>query len=85
MRKFLIAAAVAVAASFSAGASANAADVKIVIGHDRAPARHHVAPKPIRGYVVRHRQVRHRDHCSFKKVVSYRHGHKRVKTVKVCR
>lgn len=86
MRKFIIATAIALTASLSAGASANAADVKVVIGHDRAPSRHHaVVVKPVHGHVVRHRQVRHREHCTVKKVVSYRHGHKRVKKVKICR
>lgn len=85
MRNLIVAATVALAATLSAGVSANAADVRVVIGHHRAPARHHVdIRKPDHRTVVRHWELRHAD-CFVKKTASHHHGHRAVKKTRVCR
>ncbi|MBO0902606.1 hypothetical protein [Jiella sonneratiae] len=81
MRKLIIASALAFAASLGAGAAAQAADVKVVIGDTHAPApRHHVIHK---GPVVVEKVKHHKD-CYTKKVVRYHHGKKVVEKTKVC-
>ncbi|MCB8837849.1 hypothetical protein [Aurantimonas sp. VKM B-3413] len=83
MRRLLLASALALTASLSFGASAQAAGVTVVIGdhHPDHVRDHHRRP-------VTHRERRHmaRAHdCFTKKVVTRQHGRKVVKTTKVCR
>ncbi|ORE94025.1 hypothetical protein [Aurantimonas sp. 22II-16-19i] len=87
MRKFILASALALAATFGAGASAEAASVKIVIGDHQAP-RHHAAPRrhhDDRRPVVVERIRPHQRDCVVKKTVKYRHGERIVRKVRVCR
>lgn len=81
MRNLLIAAAIALGASVTAGAAAQAADVKIVIGDQHAP--HHYPVKK-HGPVVVQKVGPHHD-CYTKKVVRYHHGKKVVEKTRVCR
>ena len=73
MKKLAIASLIAVTASLSLGTLAQAeTTVKIGPGGARVVEHH-------RHYVPHHR------HCYTKKVVSYHHGRKVVKTQRVCR
>lgn len=90
MRKLIIAAAVALTASISFGAVAEAAGIAVVIGdHDRDHYRHdhrywhrdyHHDRREI--YRVQHR--RHAD-CVVRKVVSHHHGRRVVEKTRICR
>ena len=87
MHKFILASALALAATFGAGASAQAASVKVVIGDHHAPRHHqdvrrrHDDRRPV---VVENIRPHHRD-CVVKKTVKYRHGKRIVRNVRVCR
>ncbi|WAP68883.1 hypothetical protein [Jiella pelagia] len=81
MRNLVIAAAIALATTITAGASAEARDIRVVIGNGHG---HHDVVGKHRAPVVLHRD-RYREHCVTKKVVTFRH-HKRIVTMKkVCR
>lgn len=78
MRKLVLASVVALGASLSFGAAAQAASVTIGVGNDgvRATEHHH------RHW--RHDHWRHRHHCWTKRVVHYHHHRRVVKTTRVC-
>ncbi|MBO0662636.1 hypothetical protein LQ948_07535 [Jiella sp. MQZ9-1] len=89
MRKFLIASAVALAASLGAGAAAQAASVNVQIGtRDHYVPRHHHRMEryhtPRKTVVIREGRRNHAD-CYIKKTVKYRHGERIVKRVRICR
>jgi len=79
MRNLVLASIVALTASVSFGAAAQAAGVTVTIG-DRD---HHRHPQVVHR-VFRDHHRRGRD-CFTKKVVTHRHGRRMVEKTKVCR
>lgn len=81
MRKFMIASALALATTLTAGVGAASADVSVRLGTNGVAVSQHRDYHPRRHYHHRH----HARHCFKKRVVSYYHGRKVVKVKTICR
>ncbi|WP_209595458.1 hypothetical protein [Jiella mangrovi] len=99
MRKFIISAAVALAATLSAGAAAQAANTKVIIvdkdaARTHASEKHHgqvIVEKHNGSVVVKKSATKHvgktqshKKDCRTKKVVKIQHGKKVVEKTRVC-
>lgn len=80
MKKFIIASALAVASITASAIPSNAASIVVTTDGGHYSHRHYD-----RDYYRRDYWRHHNRHCFNKKVVRWHHGHKVVRTERVCR